>query len=175
LGASATLVFSGIQGSAHDFSSTNWAAGQVCTPCHAAHGTNKNVGFLWNHELSTGPWEMRDGAVLGKASILCLSCHDGSIALDSFGGSGGSDYINGPGNVGLDLRDDHPVGVAYPMEGNYVDKATVVASGLKLYAGANGDQVECASCHDVHNSTGNEKLMRLPNEMSTLCLACHDM
>jgi predicted CXXCH cytochrome family protein len=175
LGLSATIVFSGISGSAHDFSSTNWASGKVCAPCHAPHNTNLAVGYLWNRELSTGPWEVREGAELGAASIMCLSCHDGSIALDSFGGNTGSEFISGPANVGLDLRGDHPVGVGYPLEGRYVDKVTVVASGLKLYAGANGDQVECASCHDVHNSTGYEKLMRVPNNMSALCLACHDM
>jgi len=120
---------------------------------------------------------MRDGAVLGSASILCLSCHDGSIALDSFGGNGGGETIQGPGNVGLNLKDDHPVGVVYPTEGRYVDKTAVVAAGLKLYAGENGDQVECASCHDVHNaeSEGNQMLLRLPGDMSTLCLTCHDM
>ena len=35
------------------------------------------------------------------------------------------------------------------------------------------DQLECASCHDVHNSYGQPKLLVKSNAGSALCLTCH--
>jgi len=37
-----------------------------------------------------------------------------------------------------------------------------------------GGQVQCASCHDVHNGSGVEKLLRKTNVASALCLTCHN-
>ena len=58
----------------------------------------------------------REGAVIGDESLYCLGCHDGQTAIDSFGGETGTTFIQSidPGlNIGRDLTNDHPVGVAY--------------------------------------------------------------
>ena len=65
--------------------------------------------------------------------------------------------------VGLDLRDDHPVGVTYVSGTYYV----VGASGLPTPAG----RVECSSCHEPHATTANTKFLRLSR--ATLCQGCH--
>jgi predicted CXXCH cytochrome family protein len=37
------------------------------------------------------------------------------------------------------------------------------------------DQVECASCHDVHNTftATTDKLVKITRAGSAICLACH--
>ena len=68
-----------------------------------------------------------DVAIVGKpdrpsgASRLCLSCHDGSIALNDYRGSPMSGQTFMPTsplpttnpNLSSDLRDDHPISFAY--------------------------------------------------------------
>lgn len=45
---------------------------------------------------------------------------------------------------------------------------------LPLYGGGTGiNRVECATCHDPHN-TDNGTFLRISNAGSTLCLTCHD-
>lgn len=64
---------------------------QACIYCHTPHGAN-NAAPLWNRQLpeQTG-YQMYDGpnfdSRLGPApdgiSLACLSCHDGSVAVDA--------------------------------------------------------------------------------------------
>ena len=87
-----TLSASGqIVGSEHDFSSYAWSGGEICKPCHTPHFAMAGIPRLWNHELTVANYTMHAGP--GSAvddfdlqSRLCLSCHDGTVALDSFGG-----------------------------------------------------------------------------------------
>ena len=183
-----------ITGSAHDFSAAGWnTTGEICTPCHAPHNADMTVAGapLWNHSVTTqtftlysSPWF--DGqATIGQPtgpSKLCLSCHDGTIPLDNFGGfSGGTEFIAGPYNLGTDLNNDHPVSFAYntalaTTDGGLFDPAThssglgsTIADDL-LTAG----NMECSSCHDVHNDAGVPSLLVKSNVGSALCLTCHD-
>ncbi len=123
---------------------------EVCVFCHTPHGGSL-TGPLWNHvlpdansfthynsvTLSTTIDAARD---IGPESLLCMGCHDGSVAVDhlinnpnslngapikiedkenidiqlSFGGNikriGASHAI--PLNTG-DLSDDHPISFSY--------------------------------------------------------------
>ncbi|MBZ0172437.1 MAG: hypothetical protein K8E66_08665, partial [Phycisphaerales bacterium] len=104
-----------IVGSGHDFSSMAWSDGEICKPCHTPHFAMPGILRLWNHELTTANYTLHAGA--GTAvddfdirSRLCLSCHDGTVALDSFGGQNGSSFISVGQNLGTDFTDDHPVG-----------------------------------------------------------------
>lgn len=190
----ATLSQAAITGSAHDFSSRPWANGQICLPCHAPHnGVNVANAPLWNHQLSTATYTMYssptlDAELAGEPSgisKLCLSCHDGTVAVDAFGRSqGGAFFISARGNMGTDLSDDHPISFIYDsalaqVDGGLYDP-TVQASGV---AGASGtiDQdmlfagsMECSSCHDVHNANSFNRLLLKPNGGSGLCLTCHN-
>ncbi len=117
---------------------------QICVFCHTPHGSNQNVEApLWNKAntattfttYSTQNSSTIDGAVLevGSVSLACLSCHDGTQAMDNMfnaPGSGtgvgdgtagvsqnyswtGSNVVTGIANLGADLTNDHPIGIQY--------------------------------------------------------------
>lgn len=127
-----------ITGSAHDFTAQSWGDQEICKPCHTPHNavtTSINGNRLWAHTLSSASYfihqtestdAIADGgaatisqAELDDASRLCLSCHDGTVALDSFmkrNGPTDGMVLGTPGhgalstNLGVDLTNDHPVG-----------------------------------------------------------------
>lgn len=198
---SAGNLQSQISGTSHDFSSETWAPAQnkMCAVCHATHNANNIPSApLWNHETSavvgydlytSATFDSHGGLTIadpGASSKLCLSCHDGTVALENFGSfSGGSNYISGAYLIGdasgTDLSNDHPISFEYTtalasLDGGLHDPATT-SSGLGgtisddlLYE----NKMECASCHDVHNSYGVPKLLKMDNTLSQLCLVCHD-
>ncbi len=185
-GISQTIV-----GSAHDFSSATWnTTGQICVVCHTPHNADVAVvnAPLWNHEstvASFSPYSSSSmNASVGQpdaSSKLCLSCHDGTVAVDNFGTTtGGTHFISGATLIGTDLNDDHPISFTYDAalagtDGELNDP-TVTNSGLGGTISEDmliGGQMQCASCHDVHNSSGIGKLLRKSNNASALCLTCH--
>jgi len=194
-----------IAGSAHDFRALAWAGaaggppatgGDFCSVCHTPHAGDLTVGSvapLWNHDVTgqtfapyVGVAIDADGGTIGQPngiSRLCLSCHDGVTALDSYGGVTGTTLMTGGEVVGTNLQDDHPVSMTYNDALAITDGAlatpSTALSGLggtiasDLLFGAN--QVECASCHDVHNNvpTGVAMLLRRDNTQDALCVTCH--
>ena len=184
LNASATAA---ITNTKHDFSASGWNSnGEICQPCHTPHNGNTTVEApLWNHALTTATFTPYSNAATLNATVgapagisrLCLSCHDGSVALDSFGGATGTTTMlaTAAGFVGLDLSNDHPISFTY-------NAALVTADGelndptalpnLTLF-GASADQVECATCHDVHDATYG-KMLAMSNAGSAMCLECHN-
>ncbi|HEY8666767.1 MAG TPA: cytochrome c3 family protein [Tepidisphaeraceae bacterium] len=135
----------------HNFSSYSWSGNQICKPCHTPHnGALEKMADgtlvsdrLWNHTLSQSAYTLHAGQVknadgsttldAGKAggqadmdrvTRLCLSCHDGTVALDAFGGAAGNigtanfAAINRTdANLGTDLTNDHPVGTGANLSG----------------------------------------------------------
>lgn len=180
-----------ISGSAHDFSGYSWATGEICKPCHTPHFAVEGMPRLWNHELTTATYDMHSGSGTAEddfdeISRMCLSCHDGTVALDSFGGQQGTSYINPGKNLGTDLTDDHPVGsdAEYPPDpppswwnGAFKDSSTFPSAvRLKDWTNPNGENmkvVSCATCHNVHNRGGYDHLLTINNSASALCLTCH--
>ncbi len=181
-----------IAGSAHDFSAEGWAQNKICLPCHTPHNGDTSVpeSPLWNHDVTTSTFTVYSSSTLDATvgqpsgiSLLCLSCHDGSVALDSFGGTTGSEYVTGDANLGTDLSNDHPISFTYntalaTADGELFDPSTTTTS---LGGTIDADllfshRMECASCHDVHNtaSSGNDHLLLISNTGSALCLTCHD-
>ena len=186
----ATLSFGQIAGSAHDLSGQTWnGSGEICIVCHTPHNAQTVTGaVLWNHRVTAATFTAYTSTTLQGTIIapdgtskLCLSCHDGTIGLEDFGGAtGGTNYITGTANVGTDLSDDHPVSITYSTatanaDGELNDPATEL-SGLGSTIAADmlfSGRVECASCHDVHDDT-NTKFLRKANTGSALCLTCHN-
>ncbi|MFQ5479121.1 MAG: cytochrome c3 family protein [Candidatus Binatia bacterium] len=185
--------FAGIVSSEHDFSNKGWNnTGEICVVCHAPHNSNTSVSDapLWNHAVTTATFTTYSSATLDATtgqpdgiSKLCLSCHDGTVAIDNFGGQGGgSQFMSGGELIGTDISNDHPISLVYDsslasLDGGLHDPSTR-ASGL----GGTVDEdllfnakLECGSCHDVHDSQGTGgHLLRLSNNGSALCLTCHD-
>lgn len=195
-----TMVFAGvvasgasgqIVGSDHDFSSKAWSGGEICKPCHTPHNALAGVPRLWNHELTTATYQMHEGTGTAAAdfdtdSRFCLSCHDGTVALDSFGGQTGTSFMGGGELLGTDLTNDHPIGsdAMYPPDpqpawwaGAFQDPANL-PSFLRIrdWVDPNGvtqKVVSCASCHTVHNKGGFDHMLRASNAASAICLGCH--
>jgi predicted CXXCH cytochrome family protein len=185
-----------IVGSAHDFSSMAWSGGQICKPCHTPHNAMTGMPRLWNHELTVATYQMHEGSGgtgTGTAVVdfdyrsrMCLSCHDGTVALDSFGGSTGTSFIPGSANLGTDLRNDHPVGAdaLYPpnpvptwWSGAFKD-ASLLPSALRLQnwtdpGGTVRKVVGCTTCHNPHRTGGYPDLLTMSNAASAVCLGCH--
>lgn len=201
---------SGIANTAHDFSAETWSGGEICKPCHTPHHAIAQdlSGRLWNHTLSTATYTLHGSSATGQgtrldatksggqsdmdmASRLCLSCHDGTVALDSFGGMTGSTMINGGvaeagGNLGTNLSNDHPVGInaAYNPSsggaGHYRYKPLTSVSGGTISVGSesirlvkvatgvtpyqNGDQVD-----------GSGNPVMITDTWAISCVSCHDV
>jgi len=181
-----------ISGSAHDFSSDAWnTTGQICIVCHTTHNSDVSVANapLWNHQSTVATFTPYSSASMNAttgdpdaSSKLCLSCHDGTVAVDNFGGqTSGTQFLTGNTLIGTDLNDDHPVSFTYDQalatnDGGLFDPTSTM-SGLGGTIDDDlliGGQVQCASCHDVHNGSGVARLLRISNAASGLCLTCHD-
>ncbi len=160
---------------------------RVCIFCHAPHNSRTQVP-LWNRQDSTASYLTYTSSTLvgdvgqpNGSTKLCLSCHDGTIALGSVVSlqteipmvSGRRLLNSGPGFFGANLRDDHPVsfhyqssrggsGIGYRSAPQIVKPITLDSTGY----------VQCTSCHDSHSNV-HGSFLRQDNKHSQLCLACH--
>ncbi|RMF95793.1 MAG: cytochrome C [Gammaproteobacteria bacterium] len=191
-----------IAGSDHDFSGIN-PDGQICVNCHTPHNADTSVATapLWNHDVTSATFTLYSSptmnAIPGQpsgSSKLCLSCHDGTVAVDSFGGRTGSVFIQPTDShyIGTDLSNDHPISITYDsalatadpgLNDPAVTTVTIGQGGDKTNTGTvselmlPADQVQCSSCHDVHNNfvpPGAKDLLRVTVANSQLCFTCHN-
>ncbi len=198
-------LYGGIKDSHHDFSGSSWSNGEVCRPCHTPHHADLEVpnSPLWNHEVTQATYQLYSSSSLdafpgqpGSTSKLCLSCHDGTVAIENHGGStDGTRFIDW-GGLGTDLRDDHPISIIYDDALATLDGGLYIPSITPSGLGGTisedllvENRVECSSCHDVHlarNTQGcsgchdmhsdaptKSLSLRLDNTGSAFCLTCH--
>jgi len=137
---------------------------------------NPANGIFATADVSGGP---------GSVSKLCLSCHDGSVAVSAYGSSPSSGTkMSGNKQIGAggDLSNHHPIGFnytdAWTKDLEIADPTTVLssASGIRIKDVLIGNNMECITCHDVHNSkneAGAEKFLWKSDQHSNLCLTCH--
>ena len=216
----------GVVGSMHDLSKTNTTAfttavtdyAQVCKFCHSPHGAapaSAQVVPLWGHKTTAATYTMYTSETMAAAgyvadaapsgpSAACLSCHDGTVAVNARMAGG---YSYSYGNVtttstdfsivaensgkaqmgyltnhvvgvktgsNVDMTTVHPIGVAY----NATDVANFFAAP-KTAGMLFNNKVQCASCHDVHNwqgpaGTTSGLFLRVTTDGSALCLQCHN-
>lgn len=193
--AGLTIGSASIVGTPHDLSGKGWGTTETCKFCHTPHFAQSVSGSpLWNHATTTATYTLYTSQTFkgqnqtqpGAASLLCLSCHDGTVAIDSFANAGGvmqsgSHFMTTTNTIGgsHSLTTDHPISFTYdsalatsdgalvtPGSTNYVDNAS--ATGIPLFGG----KMECASCHEPHNNTWT-KFLRVNNASSALCTKCH--
>ncbi len=157
-------AFAGIVSTKHNLGSTGTGANkfsgtaEICVFCHTPHGTDTSASVaLWNRTLaapasyttydSLGTSTL-DGKVtsVGSVSIACLSCHDGTQAMNVVLNAPGSGATNatysagtwtGTGtlssgivSIGTDLKNDHPIGIQYGG-GGIKDAAGSLAGPMK--------------------------------------------
>ncbi len=184
------IAWAGMVGSAHDFSASGWSGGEICVACHTPHNSDTTIAEapLWNHELTNATFTVYNSPTMDVLpqqprgpTKLCLSCHDGTIAIDSFGGTTGATFISGVANLGNDLSDDHPVSVEWIHQ--TVDTSPFCANchfgpprELVFFrpGGSGPIWIECATCHDVHDAANIPKLLRRTMAGSELCKTCHE-
>lgn len=187
-----------ILGSPHDFKGAPWKrSAEICLPCHVPHGTKTLPAPLWDLELdsdtftaysrSLSPAEPAEAARSpGGNWKTCLSCHDGIVASEIYGGRTGGDADNlGKDSTGTALGHDHPISFIYDTAMAAKDKYLYDPSTrLSGVTGSTGTievdmlfskRMECASCHDVHNTktVPGTKLLVKQTDGSALCLTCH--
>ena len=162
---------------------------QVCIFCHTPHNASP-IRPLWNRYLPVDNYRIYASraldAVPGQptgSSKMCLSCHDGTIALgvvysrtDPILLAGGVTFLpDGPSNLGTDLSDDHPISFRYDsalsaQDAHLLDPA-LLPEEVQLDAFG---ELQCTTCHDAHDdSRGNFMVMH--NLESQLCKACHQI
>jgi predicted CXXCH cytochrome family protein len=169
---------SGLAGSKHDFSRADWSPGDLCSACHTPHRERPPAAApLWDADadLSRRFGNAAAGdARVGEGTRMCMRCHDGTVAKDTLGGvrQPRSPYTRHPGLFTAGHGgSDHPVAVAYPdFDRGYHPPSTVDAEGVVPVPHG---RVECSSCHDPHNASGEDYMLVTSNDRSALCLACH--
>lgn len=175
----------------------------ICQICHTPHNADTAVSEapLWDHTVTadTGfdPYTSDTMEVNAPqpsgVSLLCLSCHDGTVALEDYGSAPllfNTDTIglvyDASKNFTKIISNDHPVSINYvtaeATDGELHDSTTKnwgAGPGKIEDEALFASKVECASCHDVHNNdvydtSSAGQLLRLTPVGSVLCLNCHN-
>lgn len=169
-----------------------------CLYCHAPHSGLASGTGLWNQKLATTTYVPYASSTyrqkgnptppLASDSSLCLSCHDGTVAVGqtiAYGQMIMSGTMNGTDLIGAadtsnqhPLQPQHPFSVATPLQDS-LDLISTLVSGKTGDTAVNliKGNVECTSCHDPHvqnkDQVSTTFLVR-DNSKGQMCLACHD-
>jgi len=170
----------GVTGSKHDFSALTGKVSDACSACHVPHlqavqpakrDGNQAILELFRIGNQRPVFQPAQNAP-GASSLICLSCHNGTVATSTIGTAHAMIAAHRDGfTLGEFAIRDHPIGLPYPASArDYHPIARVRNLGIRLP----DDRVECISCHDPHNALGLPKMLSMRNQRSALCLACHD-
>jgi len=171
----------GVIGGKHDLSTWTGRPGDACRACHVPHLQGVRPTTRPSGEPGVELFRITGQRAVfvpgrytpGPSSLMCLGCHDGTVATATIGSAhallaGVREGFAVP--EGFVWR-DHPIGVLYPSDRREFRPASVVetAGNIRLPEG----RMECVSCHDPHNAAGVDKMLVMSNRRSALCLACH--
>lgn len=175
---------------------------EVCKFCHVPHNAVVPAP-LWGHELSPAQYvvpRLRDGqggrrpvAQPDGSSRLCLSCHDGTVALGDIAGTAvqmsGEQRLR-PGHrgfMGTDLSGSHPVSFVV-TDNAYVLQEDSRDMGVKRLALITSDpdirldergKMQCTTCHDPHKDLyyqeGVVPRFWVKPTVGEVCLTCHEL
>ena len=159
---------------------------RVCIFCHTPHHAS-TVTPLWSHELGGNIYDLYQSTTMKAqpgqptgASRLCLSCHDGTVALGKLHGApepiaGLETTLLGSPNLQTDLSDDHPISFSYTaslaIENGELHDPGTLPPEIKL---EDGHLLQCTACHNPHKNPPYGKFQVMNNQNSALCKACHD-
>lgn len=165
-----------------------------CAYCHAPHSGLGGVTPLWNQQLSKATYTPYTSTTyhqtgntqppLGVTSSLCLSCHDGTVAVGQTAAYGKVTTVGSwtqGDTFGQDLTSSHPFSLVTPIKDTADLQASLVSQGktadpqgkVNLIKG----NIECTSCHDPHTQgidTIAQNFLVRDGSSGQICLACHD-
>ncbi len=165
-----------------------------CTFCHAPHSGLGGATPLWNQSLSTQTYTPYTSSTyqqqgntqppLGQSSSLCLSCHDGTVAIGQTAVYGKIPVVGSMNNMdvlGTNLSSSHPFSLVQPLRDTPDLVATLApqqltadpTGAIKLIKG----NVECISCHNPHAQAIDpvaQNFLVKDSSNGQMCLACHD-
>ena len=165
-----------------------------CTFCHAPHSGIGGITPLWNQTLSKATYTPYTSTTyndqgnaqptLGAASSLCLSCHDGTVAVGQSAAYGSLPVTGAMSSIdsfGTNLSGTHPFSLVLPIKDASNLVASLAAQGKTADpTGAvsliNGN-IECTSCHNPHQQgidTIAQNFLVRDSSNAQMCLACHD-
>jgi len=163
----AAPAWSGVVNSRHDVATTdntynalrNLADFGTCSACHIPHGAGADKLFPSAGPTVTG----------GYFGPLCGSCHDSNVV-----GLGGLPNLNINTTVfaanahGLRVADITAIGSDYDVAGGVLTKYLNLADSPRATP---VNEIECLSCHDVHNQNSRRPFLYVTIE--SLCQECH--
>ena len=193
-----TVSWAVITGSPHDFQGEVWNTRQtVCGVCHSIHNTDAGqLVPLWTHATTAATFTPYSSGTLNAtvgqpdgASKACLSCHDGTVAINSYGGRTGTEFVDAAAQLGTDLSNDHPISFTFDAalaaaDGSLNDPTTttvpVLGNRTIQQAMLTNNKMQCSSCHDIHKVKGTSSTSGImvvisgsAGAGSKLCLTCH--
>jgi len=156
----------------------------LCLFCHTPHSANPQRG-LWNRALSAVTYQLYTSSTLKAvvkqptgSSRLCLSCHDGTLAMGTLlltprWTQPTLGLLTGRTVLGSTLADDHPVSFVY-------DNILAASRGELVYPASlpadisldKNSELQCTSCHDAHEDR-HPNFLRMDARGGSLCLGCH--
>ncbi|QXE90896.1 cytochrome C [Geomonas subterranea] len=212
----------GVNGSLHDMTKVVTNAdsmGRVCVFCHTPHNAQSNLGAasnapLWNHDAGTATYtpyqwvtplnkqdalgnsfqpQNGDEALQGP-SRLCMTCHDGTIAVDQHGKAreqvgtvkmgaiGGGEGARA--DLGGDLTKTHPIGFDYVAIRTHRNTAAVVGdlTGTEIvdptekFATAVDTTGTVGGVYNVVTRAGNKRIVDVLFDSKIMtCASCHEV
>ena len=181
-----------IESTVHNLTATNTklhgdsrnAGVGVCIFCHTPHNARPAPG-LWNRDLPAVTYKLYQSSTLqaqvsqpNGSSRLCLSCHDGILALSNMrvapitGQVAPMPPLTGRTVLGTDLSNDHPISFVYNSALAF--RAGNLADPMALPQTApldNDRQLQCSSCHDPH--LNRPYFLRIDQRFGADCTVCH--
>jgi hypothetical protein len=176
---------------------------RICVFCHTPHRSKADTP-LWNRDFDkvAATYIPYDSPTLDAspgqpsgASKLCLSCHDGLLALGDVISESQPIQMQGgvttmptssPGYIGEDLSGSHPVSFVFDNALASANNAkgdsplrmpsTIIDPDVKL---DKNSMVQCTSCHDPHNDDNyipdQVPPFWLKSSYDGVCVVCHDL
>ena len=124
---------------------------EVCVYCHTPHGANSQIDApLWNRTVNTGQYQIYDKPRTlnrpigqpGPNSLTCLTCHDGTISIDSI--------INMPGSGNYSAAQETAMNPTFLD--TWAAQGNLGPSGLHYRMGPTQDSGFCTLCHNTDTS-----------------------
>jgi len=200
-------IVPGIVGSKHDFSQYQFNnnpadPNTVCGVCHTPHHADPNSGPLWGHQsISTAGWTMY-AATIGQgaasspganvkygtvtapnpSSLACLSCHDGSVAINAYGSPANntvnaSIFVSGNAAISADQSLTKNLSHSHPISFHYQD-VVGTGSGKDQWIYDQSSPVLVPTANSSTFTPGPDMTIKgflLDGQGNLECSSCHDV